>query len=148
MKASDLMTRKPTTCTPDQTAEKAAQLMLGQDCGLLPVVETGSDKVIGTVTDRDLAVRVLAKGKGPDTKIRDAMSDDPSWCRPDDDIERVERIMEERQVRRVPVVNDQGSIVGIIAQADLARHRGAEVPDSKISEVVDQISRPRESPRA
>lgn len=149
MKAGDLMTRQPAVCSPDQTAQKAAQMMRDQDCGSLPVVaESAGSRIVGTVTDRDLAVRVLAEGKGPETKIGDVMSDEPSCCGPDDEIEHVETIMEERQVRRVPVVDDQGAVIGMISQADIARHRGEDVPDSQVAEVVERISRATGRPRA
>lgn len=121
--------------------------MIGQDCGCLPVVDRDG-RIVGTVTDRDLAVRVLAKGKGPDTRVGEIMSPDPSCCSIDDDLSAVEHIMEERQVRRVPVLDESGCCIGIIAQADLARHRRTDVPDREIAEVVSRISRPSERPRA
>jgi CBS domain-containing protein len=143
MKASDIMTTDPTCCSPNSTAREAARMMLENDCGSLPVCEKdGYDRIIGMVTDRDLAVRILAPGKPPDTPIREAMSLRVVSCRPDDDLDRVERLMAENQVRRLPVVDAQGRCVGMIAQADLARHR-KQVGEKDFSEVMERISEPR-----
>jgi CBS domain-containing protein len=99
---------------------------------------------VGVVTDRDLATRGLARGLGPDTPVRDLMSENPSCCQPDDDVAEVERIMTERQVRRVPVVDADGRCVGMVAQADLAREDGA-VDDRELGRVVEAISERRGS---
>jgi CBS domain-containing protein len=142
MKAREIMTENPACCTPDETMQRAAQLMLEHDCGCLPVVEdTRSKKVIGTVTDRDLACRGLAAGKGPDTAVRGVMSKDPTCCRADDDVHDVEAVMAEKQVRRVPVVDGKGCCIGMVAQADLALHSEA-ISDSEVGRVVERISEP------
>jgi CBS domain-containing protein len=147
MKAQDLMTASPACCTPDDTVAQAARLMQQHDCGCLPVVEdTRSKRMAGTITDRDIAVRVVAEGKSSDTRVRDAMSADPSCCRADDDVQTVERTMRERQVRRVPVVDAQNCCVGIISQADLAR--SSQLSDREVERVVERISEPRSAPRA
>jgi CBS-domain-containing membrane protein len=102
---------------------------------------------MGVVTDRDLALRALAAKKGPETKVRDVMSTAPSCCTPDDDVDTVERIMAERQVRRVPVIDHAGCCVGIIAQADIARENSATT-DREVARVVERVSEPtRESRR-
>lgn len=121
--------------------------MREHDCGCLPVVEDQEAKrVVGVVTDRDLACRCLAEGKGADTRVEEAMSSDPSCCAADADVDEVERIMAERQVRRVPVVDAQGCCVGMVAQADLARQdRG--VSDREVGRVVERISEPTGVPR-
>jgi CBS domain-containing protein len=140
MKAREIMTGGPACCTPTDTARHAAELMSDRDCGCLPVVsDLQSHRLVGVVTDRDLATRALARGLGPETPVRDLMSDNPSCCGPDDDLAAVERIMAERQVRRVPVLDDDGCCVGMVAQADLARERGA-VDERELGRVVEAIS--------
>jgi CBS domain-containing protein len=140
MKARELMTGDPTCCTPEATIQQVAQLMRDHDCGCIPVVENQESKrLIGMVTDRDIAIRCTAEGKGPQTKVKDALSPNAKSCGPDDDVESVERIMSGEQVRRVPVVDDRGSCVGIIAQADLAlNHQAAS--ESEVGKVVERIS--------
>lgn len=142
MKASELMTAQPACCTPDQTIREAAQLMREHDCGCLPVVEDKrSNKLLGVVTDRDIACRCTAEGKGPDTPVKEAMSRNPTCCGPDDDVDSVEKIMAEEQVRRVPVVDERGCCVGMVAQADLALNTRA-ASDSEVGKVVERISEP------
>jgi CBS domain-containing protein len=134
------MTDSPAVCTPDTSAQDAARMMEENDCGSLPVVE-GRDamKLVGMVTDRDLAIRVLGRGQGPGTPVREAMSKNVSSVKVDDDLNAVERVMSGQQVRRVPVVDGQGRVVGIVAQADLAR----EMSGSKeVGRVVEKISQP------
>ena len=140
MKAREIMTGDPACCTPTDTARHVAALMVDCDCGCVPVVsDLETQRLVGVVTDRDLATRGLARGLGPETPVRDLMTDNPSCCGPDDDLAAVERIMAERQVRRVPVVDGDGCCVGIVAQADLARERG-EVDERELGRVVEAIS--------
>jgi CBS domain-containing protein len=123
------MTPDPACCTPDSTAREAASLMKEHDCGSIPVVEKlETRRLVGTVTDRDLAVRGLAAGKGPDT--------------PDDEVEIVREVMIARQVRRVPVVDENGAVVGIVSQADVALEDGA-ASDQEVGRIVEAISDPR-----
>ncbi|MDQ3950887.1 MAG: CBS domain-containing protein [Gemmatimonadota bacterium] len=148
MKAQELMTNSPACCTPEDPAQRVAQLMADNDCGCIPVVAGRNDThVIGVVTDRDIAIRGVAKGKGPDTRIRDLMTPDPFCCSADADIKDVERVMAERQVRRVVVVDGDGCCVGVIAQADLARaaDRRRDVSDLEVARVVERISEPKPS---
>lgn len=142
MKAGELMTGEPASCTPDDTIQKAATLMRECDCGCIPVVE-GQDKprLVGLVTDRDLAVRAIAQGKGADTRVRDVMSTQLCCCRADDELSEVEAIMIKEQVRRVPVIDEDGCVVGMIAQADLALNAAATT-DSEVGKVVERISEP------
>jgi CBS domain-containing protein len=145
MKAQDLMTAGPACCTPDDRAERAAQLMADNDCGSIPVIADRNDsRVVGVLTDRDIAVRGVAKGKGPDTRVRDLMTPDPFCCSTDADVKDVERVMAERQVRRVVVVDGGGRCVGVIAQADLAlaAERTQDVSDIEVARVVERISEP------
>ena len=148
MKAKQIMTPHPTCCTPEDTAQAAARLMVDEDCGCLPVVrDLESREIVGIVTDRDLAARGTAEGRGPDTPVREMMSETPSCCAPDDDVEDVGRIMAERQVRRMPVIDERGCCVGMIAQADLARHE-AGADDREVRRTVGRISEPSERPRS
>ena len=141
MKVKDIMTPDPAVVTPGDTIRDAAARMKECDCGLLPVVEdANSRRLTAVITDRDIAVRAVAQGKGPDTLVRDVMSDGPDACRPEDDVDAVERVMKSRQVRRVPIVDDGGSVVGVVAQADLARNDRA-ASDRDVGEVVEKISR-------
>jgi CBS domain-containing protein len=145
MKAQDLMTARPVCCTPEDPVQRAAQLMADNDCGVIPVVAGRNDSnVIGVITDRDIAVRGVAKGKGPDARVRDLMTPDPFCCSADTDVKDVERVMAERQVRRVVVVDGDGCCLGVIAQADLARaaKRTNDVTDLEVARVVERISEP------
>jgi CBS domain-containing protein len=142
MLIKDIMTPDPACCTPDTTARVAAGLMRERDCGAIPVVETQeSRRPIGMVTDRDLAVRGFAEGRGPDTPVRELMTERPHAARADDEIETVRQVMMQQKVRRVPVTDAKGAIVGIVAQADLARHDEA-VSDRELGKVVEAISEP------
>jgi CBS domain-containing protein len=148
MKARDIMTENPSCCTRSDTVERAAKLMIEHDCGCIPVVEdTETKRLVGVVTDRDLACRCLGQGKGPDTRVSEVMSADPSCCTPDTDLQEVEQIMAVRQVRRVPVIDDQGYCVGMIAQADLARENRA-VGNREVGRMVERVSEPTEEPRS
>jgi CBS domain-containing protein len=141
--ARDIMTDSPAVSTPDTPAQDAARLMQDNDCGSLPVVESrDSMKLIGIVTDRDLALRVLGRGMGPETKVREAMTRNVSSVKQDADLNEVERLMSGQQVRRIPVVDGQDRLIGIIAQADLAREQGA-VGSKDFGRVMEKISEPR-----
>ena len=148
MKARELMTENPACCTADQTVRAVAELMRDNDCGCVPVVDdTDTNRVIGVVTDRDITCRCTAEGKGSETAVREIMTRQPKCCGPDDDVAAVEKIMTEGQVRRVPVVDDQGGCVGIIAQADLALNQRA-ASDRDVGRVVEQISAPAQPANA
>jgi CBS domain-containing protein len=137
------MTPDPACCTPDSTARQAATLMRDHDCGSIPVVEDLKVKrLVGTVTDRDLAIRGLAEGRGPETAVSELMTDDPVTCVPEDEVEDVRQVMVQALVRRVPVVDEDGVLVGIVAQADLAREEGAAT-DREVGRIVEAISEPR-----
>jgi CBS domain-containing protein len=143
VRVRDIMTPDPASCTPDSTAQGAAQLMKQYDCGSIPVVEQGQGRrLVGTVTDRDLAIRGLAAGKGPETPVRELMTEAPVSCNPDDEVEIVREVMVARLVRRVPVVDENGNLVGIVAQADIAREEGA-ASDQEVGRIVEAISNPR-----
>lgn len=145
MRAQDLMTMSPACVTPDDEIRKVAQIMDDNDCGCLPVVDAGDNRrVVGVITDRDIAIRGVAKGKGPTTKVAELMTHDALCCLPDDEIAAVERVMTDKQVRRVVIVDDDGYCVGIVSQADIARAAKAssEISDSDVAHVVERISEP------
>ncbi len=143
MRVKQIMTPDPAHCAPSATAREAATLMRDNDCGSIPVVESATSKrLVGTVTDRDLAIRGLAEGKGPDTSVRDLMTPDPVTCVPEDEVEDLRQVMVEQMVRRVPVVDVDGILVGIVAQADIAREEGA-ASDREVGRIVEAISEPR-----
>jgi CBS domain-containing protein len=142
-KARDLMTENPACVTPETTAQEAARLMESHDVGSLPVVESSASKrLVGIVTDRDLALRVLGRGESGNLPVRDAMSSGNLVCiRAEDDIDDVEKLMGRNQVRRIPVVDDQNRVLGVIAQADLARERKA-IGEKDLGKVLEKISEP------
>jgi CBS domain-containing protein len=139
-KCSDVMTKDITCCLQKDTVNLAAQSMKAKDIGAVPVVDGHqTKKLVGIVTDRDLALKVVAEGLVPEqTRIEDVMARNLVMCRLQDDLQLALDAMSERQLRRIPVVDDQGRLVGIIAQADLAR---IEEP-AATGKVVKQISRP------
>jgi CBS domain-containing protein len=138
MKARDLMSKNPASVTPETSIRDAARLMKSEDVGVLPVVESeGSKRVVGLVTDRDITVRAVAEGRS-DASVRDVMTSDPKTAREDDDVDSVMSLMGNEQVRRVPIVDDRGQLVGIVAQADIIR----EASDRKAERTVEKISQP------
>jgi CBS domain-containing protein len=145
MKAHDIMTADPVCVTADDSARRVADLMAKNDCGCLPVVERlDSRRVVGVITDRDIAVRAVARGKGANTPVSDLMTRRPHCCTIDATVDEVERTMADRQIRRVVIVDDAERCVGIIAQADLARaaEQGGAVSDLEVARVVERISEP------
>ena len=117
MDVSEIMTPDPETCAPDDTIRKVASMMADGDYGSLPVLE--GDRFVGVVTDRDIAVRAVAEGLGPDTPVSEVMTDEPITVEPDTDIEEVADIMAEEQIRRLYVVEDE-KLVGVVSLGDLA----------------------------
>jgi CBS domain-containing protein len=143
VRVKQIMTPNPAYCTPTSTAREAAVLMREYDCGSIPVVESANSKrLVGTVTDRDLAIRALAEGKTAETPVSELMTADPVTCVPEDEVEDLRQVMVQALVRRVPVVNDDGELVGIVAQADIAREEGA-ASDREVGRIVEAISEPR-----
>jgi len=124
MRISDVMTRDVATVRPDQTAREAANFMLNSDAGSIPVTE--GDRLIGMITDRDIAVRGVAKGHGPDTPVRDIMTSGIVCAREDDSVEDVASKMSEAQVRRLPVIDDSEKLIGIVSLGDLSRETDGE----------------------
>ena len=140
MKCSDVMTQDPVCCLPDDTARHAATLMKDRDVGPIPVIQDdGSRRLVGIVTDRDLVVKLLAEGRDAKTELVAAvMTRDPVTCRPDDDLDQAVRLMGDRQVRRLPVVDRDQRLVGIISQADVATRANGE---DRTAELVREVSR-------
>lgn len=124
MKIRDVMTREVQTVTPDQTAQEAASFMLREDAGSMPV--TDGDKLIGMITDRDIAIRGVAKGYGPETLVRELMTDEVVCARIDDNVDEVAMRMSEAQVRRLPVLDENDQLCGIVSLGDLSRETEGE----------------------
>lgn len=144
MQVKDIMTDNPLCCTPDTSLRDVARMMVDCDCGEIPVVDT-AQRPIGVVTDRDITCRAVAQGKNPlEMKANDVMSHPVITVRPDTDIDDACDAMETHQVRRVPVVDDDGKICGIVAQADIARN----APEEETAEMVRDVSQPTAGPRA
>jgi len=140
MKCKEIMTKDPVCCLPDDEVQKAAKLMKDEDVGVIPIIEDEDTKtLLGIVTDRDLALRVVAENRDIiSTRIKDVMTTGAVSCRPDDDLQKALDAMEENQVRRIPVVDHNQTIVGIIAQADVATRLSEP---KKTAEVVVEISK-------
>lgn len=138
MKVRDIMTSDPSTLTPQSTLGEAATLMKQEDCGSLPILEGG--KLVGIITDRDIVVRAIADGKDPKScKVSDVMSADPVTVSPDTSVDEAQRIMSERQVRRLPVVDD-GRLVGIVVIGQIAQRDHAKDVGETLKEVSEKSS--------
>jgi CBS domain-containing protein len=119
MQIRNVMTRNPQLINPDDTIQHAARLMAECDCGILPVSE--GDHLVGMISDRDIAIRGIGNGKGPHSKVRDAMTREVKYCFEDEDAAHVAKNMADLQVRRLPVMNRDKRLVGIVSLSDLAR---------------------------
>jgi CBS domain-containing protein len=119
MKVSEVMTRDVQTISPDQSAREAASFMLQADAGSIPVTE--GERLIGMITDRDIAVRGVAEGHGPDTPVRELMTNDVVAAREEDDVDDVAVRMSQAQVRRLPVIDDNQRLCGIVSLGDLTQ---------------------------
>ena len=144
MEVREIMTSDPVCCATDSSIEQAANLMERNDCGCIPVVDEtrARDSVVGVITDRDITIRGVARGVTADARVQELMTRKPHCVGPDDDVEDVRRIMSDRQVRRVVVVDDDGHCVGIVAQADLARiaESSPDIDEIDLAHVVERIS--------
>ena len=136
MKVSEVMTRDVQTVSPDQRAQDAASFMLSSDTGSIPVTDGG--QLIGMITDRDIAVRGVAKGLGPDTPVRELMSNDIVCARHDEDVEDAATRMSKAQVRRLPVIDEQQKLCGIVSLGDLSR----ETDDGTATQALEGVSQP------
>jgi CBS domain-containing protein len=142
MKVRDVMTNDPACCTPETSLREVARLMVENDCGEIPVVDsTSSRSVRGVVTDRDIVVRTLAQGRNPlDLTARDVMTTPAATVTPGTDLDECANLMEAKQIRRVPVVDESGRVSGIVSQADIVR----QARDRVAAELVREVS---EAPR-
>ncbi len=131
----DLMTVLPRTVTLGDSIVDAAKVMRGEDAGIAPIVE--GDRLVGVITDRDIAIRVVAAGRDPgQTKVEEIASLTLVTVDPEQELEEALRLMAEHELRRLPVVEEDGRLVGIVAESDVARHAGYV----RTREVVEQIS--------
>jgi len=117
-KLKDVMTRDVDVISPEATLAQAAQHMRDGNFGLLPVGE--NDRMVGTISDRDIAIRAVAESKGADTKVREVMSQGVFWCFEDQSVDDAVKMMSDHQIRRLPIVNSDKRLTGIVALADLA----------------------------
>ncbi len=136
MKVNEAMTGDVMLVNPDQSIREAAQMMIEIDAGVLPVAE--NDHLVGMITDRDIAVRAVAAGKSPNTKVREIMSGEVLYCFDDEELTHVSRNMSDMKVRRLPVVNRDKRLVGVISIGDLARN---EQPTT-VGRTVSRLSEP------
>ena len=136
MKVKEAMSTDVQLIHPDQTLRDAARMMIEIDAGALPVAE--NDRMVGMITDRDIAVRAVANGKSCDTKVREIMSGEVLYCFDDEELTHVSRNMSDMKVRRLPVVNRDKRLVGVISLGDIARH---EQP-AAVGRMVSRVSEP------
>jgi CBS domain-containing protein len=141
-KVRDVMTARPRCASPDTPLSQVAELMATEDVGAIPILE--GDQLAGMVTDRDIVVRAVAKGKDPQgMPAREIWSREVVTVEPDNDLSYVLQLMAEHQVRRLPVVDEEKRLVGVVSQADVA----LEAREKAVGEVVQEISKPPEGPR-
>jgi len=140
MKVHEIMTRNPAVCTPETPLQEVARTMVGKDCGAVPVVGMqGSTDLAGIITDRDMVVRGIAEGNNPLTlKAGSCMTTPAITIREDASLDDCTDLMEAKKIRRVPVVDAGGRLVGIVAQADIARHASRK----DAGELVRDVSAP------
>jgi CBS domain-containing protein len=141
VKVQEVMTREPSCVTPETPVREAARIMKSEDVGVVPVVKgEGSKELVGVITDRDIAIRVVADGQNVDVAVRQVMSADRlATVNPDADIDDVMDRMASEQVRRIPIVDERGELVGIVSQADVVRKAKDE---GKAEDTVERISQP------
>jgi CBS domain-containing protein len=141
-KVHEVMTDRPRCVTPETPVAEAARLMEADDVGSLPVLD--GEQLAGMVTDRDIVIRAVAKGKDPKgMPVREVASEDPISVHPDDDLSEALRLMATHQVRRLPVVDEDSRLVGIVAQADIA----SAAKEKAVGEMVEDISKSPTGPR-
>jgi CBS domain-containing protein len=146
MQVKEIMTSDPACCTPDTTLQRVAELMVENDCGEIPVVENvASMRPVGVITDRDITCRTVAKGLNPLTMtVSECMTTPCVTVAPDTSLDECCNVMEENQIRRVPVVDASGACCGIVALADIAKHAAKR----ETAEVVKEVSEPNSSASA
>ena len=142
MKAQDIMAKNPQCVTPRAPVQEAARLMKAEDVGALPVIsDDGSGRLVGMITDRDIAIRVVAEGRTVDScRVEDVMSKSGlAVAKPTDSVEDVMRVMGREQVRRIPIVDESQKVVGIVSQADVVLRAGS---DTRSEHTIEKISEP------
>lgn len=139
MRVRDIMTDSPACCTADTNLQEVAKMMVENDCGCIPIVESEDSKIpVGMVTDRDITVRAVAEGNNPlDLTAGDVMTPSVVAVTPETSLEECCNIMEDKQIRRIAVVDGNGACCGILAQADIAANAG----EHTTAEVVQEVSR-------
>jgi CBS domain-containing protein len=142
MKIADCMTRDVQTVPPDQSIREAAEFMLRCDAGSMPVGD--GDRLVGMITDRDIAVRAVAEGRGPDTPVRDVMSNELLYVFEDQDVDEAAANMADSQVRRFPVVSREKRLVGIVSLGDISRS-DTEAGETALEGVTDPGGRHNQS---
>jgi len=142
MKCNKVMTKKLVCCLPENSVVEAAQMMKQQDVGSIPVIETEKTrKLVGMLTDRDLALKIIATERNPQsTKVEDVMTRKVVTCGKTDDMQKAVDLMAKNQLRRIPVVDKNDEIIGIVAQADIARYF---THPKKVALMVKKISQPK-----
>lgn len=140
MRVSEAMTRDVRLARPDQSIADAAKLMAELDTGVLPVAT--DERLVGMITDRDIAIRAVAQGRAPDTRVQDVMTRDVKYCYEDEDVDAVVRNMSDIQIRRLPVMSRDKRLVGIIALGDIAT-TGMARKAGKALEGVSQSGKPK-----
>jgi CBS domain-containing protein len=141
VKIQDIMTKNPSCVTPSATVREAAQIMDREDVGIVPVVENeGERRLVGVITDRDIAIRCVAANRDGNCRVADVMSSDNLMtCGVEDHVNRAMDAMRSEKVRRIPVVDERGGLVGIVSQADIVRKAR---DDARAEETIEQISEP------
>jgi CBS domain-containing protein len=144
MRAADIMTENPEVVTPDATLADAARKMRDLDVGIIPVVESeGNRRLRGVITDRDITIRAVAEGRdATSTRVSDVMTSGVETCNKNDSVQDVLQLMEREQVRRVPITDREGRLVGIIAQADVATDLDSELGSRRVADTLERISEP------
>ena len=141
----EVMTANPQCCTPAETALAVSRKMAAGNYGAVPVVEPQTHHLVGIITDRDITCRMVAGGMDPTrVPVREGMSQDIASLGPEASIHDCVRLMEERQVRRIPIVDDRGTVLGIVAQADIARAAAHQHElEGEMAKMVEQVSAPQ-----
>ena len=144
IRAADIMTENPEVVTPDATLADAARKMRDLDVGIIPVVESEQNRRLrGVITDRDITIRAVAEGRDAgSTRVSDVMTSGVETCNKNDSVQDVLQLMEREQVRRVPITDREGRLVGIIAQADVATDLDSEMGSRRVADTLERISEP------
>ncbi|MGQ9424427.1 CBS domain-containing protein [Gilvimarinus sp. F26214L] len=143
MQVREIMTEDPACCSPESTLQEAAKLMVDCDCGEIPVLDD-QNRPIGVITDRDICCRAVAQGlEGTQTRVQEVMSSPVVTVHPEDSVDLCCQLMDDNQIRRIPVVDDSGTCRGIVAQADIAR----TVRGNEIGDMLRDISKPGQGAR-